>query len=285
MSRSVSFARMLHAPRELVIKPSPPWRTIDLAEVWRYRELLYFFVWRDVKVRYKQTTLGIVWALLQPLTAMIIFAFIFGRVVRVQSDGVPYPLFSYVGLLPWTFFANAFLAGSQSLMTNTHLITKVYFPRILVPVSSVAAVLFDFAVTITLLVPLMLWYRRVPSPAALLWAPLAIFVAVVLALGFSIWVSALVVRFRDIRHVIPFFVQIWLFATPIVYPMSVVPPQWRALVMVNPMAGVVETFRRSLFGQPVPAMPLLWAAVLGVFLILTGSVYFRRIERMVADVV
>ena len=276
---------MMHAPRELVIKPSPPWRTIDAGEVWRYRELLYFFVWRDVKVRYRQTALGIIWAILQPLTAMIIFAFIFGRIVRVQSDDVPYPLFSYVGLLPWTFFANAFLAGSQSLMTNTHLITKVYFPRILVPVSAVASVLFDFAVTLLLLVPLMLWYGRVPSISALLWAPLTILVAILLALGFSIWASAMIVQFRDIRHAIPFLVQIWLFATPIVYPMSMVPEKWRPLVTLNPMAGVVEAFRRSLFGQPVLGMPLLWAAVFGIVLILTGSVYFRRVERMVADVV
>lgn len=285
MAWSVSFAPMMQTPRELVIRPSPAWRTIDLAEVWRYRELLYFFVWRDVKVRYKQTSLGILWALLQPLTAMIIFAFIFGRVVRVQSDGIPYPLFSYVGLLPWTFFSGAFLAGSQSLLTNTHLITKVYFPRILVPVSSVAAVLFDFLIQLVLVIPLMLWYKRVPSPGALFWAPLTIVVALLLALGFSIWVSALIVRYRDLRHAISFLVQIWMFATPIVYPMSMVPEKWRPLIALNPMAGVVEAFRRSVFGQPVPVMPLLWAAAVAVVMIVTGSIYFRRIERMVADVV
>ena len=285
MAWSVSFARMRQAARELVIKPSPPWRTIDLGEVWRYRELLYFFVWRDIKVRYKQTSLGIVWALLQPLAAMIIFALVFGRVVRIQSDGVPYPLFAYVGLLPWTLFANAFLAGSQSLLANTHLITKIYFPRILVPVAAVGSVLFDFLITLLLLIPLMLWYRRVPAPQALLWAPLTVAVAVLLALGFSIWVSALVVRYRDLRHAISFFVQIWLFATPIVYPLSIVPERWRTLIMVNPMAGVVETFRRAMFGQEVNGLPLLWAVFVAVLLILTGSVYFRRIERMVADVV
>ena len=276
---------MSYPAGEVVIKPSPPWRTIDLAEAWRYRELLYFFVWRDVKVRYKQTSLGVLWALLQPLAAMIIFAFVFGRVVQVRSDGVPYPLFAYVGLLPWTFFANALVAGSGSLVMNTHLITKVYFPRILVPVSAVASVLFDFAVTLFLVLPLMLWYGRVPALSALLWGPLAILVALVLALGFSTWLSALIVRYRDLRHVLSFLVQIWLFATPIVYPMSMVPPRLRPIVALNPMAGVVETFRRSMFGQEVAAMPLLWGAVVGVVLVLTGSVYFRRIERMVADVV
>jgi lipopolysaccharide transport system permease protein len=271
-------------PELLVIQPSSPWRTIDLREVWRYRELLYFFIWRDVKVRYKQTALGIVWAVLQPLFAMLIFAFVFGRIARLPSDGIPYALFAYAGLLPWTFFSTGVSAGAQSLVGSANLISKVYFPRILVPVAAVGTGLVDFAFATLMLGPLLLIFRTTPDAAALLWIPLVVLVELLLAFGLSIWLSALVARFRDLRHVIPFAVQIWLFATPIVYPLSMVPERWRWVIELNPMAGVVEAFRRSIFGRPVDPAPLLWAALLAIGLILTGSVYFRRTERMVADV-
>jgi len=268
----------------LVIEPSSPWRAIDLGEAWRYRELLYFFVWRDVKVRYKQTFLGVIWAVLQPLFAMLIFAFFFGRVVRVPSDGIPYALFAYAGLLPWTFFSNATTSGAQSLVGSASLVTKVYFPRILIPVAAVLTGLVDFALAALMLGPLLIVHRTAPAAGALLWIPVTIGIELLLAFGFSIWLSALVARYRDLRHVVPFAVQIWLFATPIIYPLSMVPARWRPFVALNPMVGVVEAFRRSLFGRPVETEPLLWATLFALLLVVSGSIYFRRVERMVADV-
>jgi lipopolysaccharide transport system permease protein len=274
-----------YAGERLLIRPSPPWRTVDLRELWRYRELLFFLVWRDVKVRYKQTFMGMAWAIIQPLMATILFAFFFGRIAKLPSDGIPYPLFAYAGLLPWTFFAGAVTNGSNSLVGSTHLITKVYFPRLLLPLAAIVTVLFDFFVALLMLGPLLVWKRVTPSPAALVWVPLVMFVAVLLAAGLSIWLSALVARFRDLRHVIPFLVQIWMFGTPIVYPLSFVPERWRWLVSLNPMTGVVEAFRGAVFGRPFAVVPLVYAAVLAVVLIATGSIYFRRLERMVADVI
>jgi lipopolysaccharide transport system permease protein len=269
----------------LVIQPSSPWRSVDLAELWRYRELLFFLVWRDVKVRYKQTVLGMAWAIIQPLMATVLFAFFFGRIAKLPSDGIPYPLFAYAGLLPWTFFANAIMAGSNSLIGSTHLITKVYFPRLLLPLASVATVLFDFFVALLMLGPLLFWKGIAPSPAVIVWLPLIMIVAVLLAVGLSIWLGALVARFRDLRHVVPFAVQIWMFATPIVYPLSFVPPKWRALVSLNPMTGIVESFRAAVFGRTVAVVPLAIAFGFSLALIVTGSIYFRRLERMVADLI
>jgi lipopolysaccharide transport system permease protein len=269
----------------LVIQPSSPWRSVDLAELWRYRELLFFLVWRDVKVRYKQTVLGMAWAIIQPLMATVLFAFFFGRIAKLPSDGIPYPLFAYAGLLPWTFFANAIMAGSNSLIGSTHLITKVYFPRLLLPLASVATVLFDFFVALLMLGPLLFWKGIAPSPAVIVWLPLIMIVAVLLAVGLSIWLGALVARFRDLRHVVPFAVQIWMFATPIVYPLSFVPPKWRALVSLNPMTGIVESFRAAVFGRAVAVVPLAIAFGISLALIVTGSIYFRRLERMVADLI
>ena len=257
---------------------------IDLAEVWRYRELLFFFVWRDVKVRYKQTSLGVLWAVLQPLFGMLVFAFVFGRVARLPSDGIPYPLFAYTGLLPWTFFANAVTAAALSLVGSANLVSKIYFPRILIPLSAVSTGLVDFALAALMLIPLLIVFRVVPFAAAAFWMPLSALVALLLAFGLSVWLSALIAKYRDLRHVIPFVVQIWMFATPIVYPLSMMPGRWQRIVALNPMAGIVEAFRRSIFGRPVDPYPLLWSAVLALILIVTGSLYFRRTERMVADV-
>lgn len=257
---------------------------LDLPELWRYRELLFFFVWRDVKVRYKQTTLGITWAVLQPLFATLIFALVFGRVARLPSDGIPYPLFAFAGLLPWTLFSSAVTNGGMSLLGSAHLVTKVYFPRILIPIAAVATCLVDFGIASLMLLPLMAFFRSVPAPKALIWVPVVVAVEVLLAFGLAVWLSALVARFRDLRHILPFVVQIWMFATPIVYPLSMFPERWRWLMALNPMSGVVEVFRASIFGRPVDPAPLLWSACLGLGLLLTGSVYFRRTERMVADV-
>ena len=268
----------------LVIEPSPAWRPVDLREVWRYRELLYFFVWRDVKVRYKQTVLGVAWAVIQPLFAMIIFAFFFGRVAKLPSDGIPYPLFCYAGLLPWTFFANALANGSQSLLGSSNLVTKVYFPRILVPAAAVATGLVDFAFALLMLVPLMWWKSTAPAAGAFAMVPLLILITFLLAFGLSTWLSALIVRYRDVRHVVPFVIQIWMFATPIIYPLSFIPSKWRWAVSLNPMAAVVEAFRASIFGRPVDSAGLLYAAVVALILIASGSIYFRRLERLFADV-
>jgi lipopolysaccharide transport system permease protein len=269
----------------IVIEPSSAWRPVDLREVWQYRELLFFFVWRDVKVRYKQTVLGITWAVIQPLFAMVIFAFFFGRIAKLPSDGLPYPLFAYAGLLPWTLFANAVTNGSNSLISSSNLVTKVYFPRILVPIAAVTTGLVDFALALLMLVPLMLFMHFRPSPAALIVIPVSTALAFLTAAALATWLSALVVRFRDLRHVVPFLVQLWMFATPIIYPLSMVPAKWRWLVNLNPMAPIVEAFRGSLSGRPVDVRGLEWAAVLGVLLIISGSVYFRRLERLFADTI
>jgi lipopolysaccharide transport system permease protein len=268
----------------VVIQPSPAWRAVDLREVWRYRELLYFFVWRDVKVRYKQTVLGVSWAVIQPLFAMIIFAFFFGRVAKLPSDGMPYPLFTYAGLLPWTFFGNAVTNGSQSLMSSANLVTKVYFPRILIPVASVATGVVDFAFAFVMLAPLMWWKRTAPASECFFIIPLTIVIAFLLGLGLSLWLSALIVRYRDIRHVVPFVVQIWMFATPIVYPLSLIPEKWRTAVSLNPMVPIVEAFRKSLVGRSVEAAGLSYAMIVAIILIASGSMYFRRLERLFADV-
>jgi lipopolysaccharide transport system permease protein len=275
----------LSGQQVLVIQASPSWRPVDLPEVWRYRELLYFFVWRDVKVRYKQTILGVTWAVIQPLFAMIIFAFFFGKIARLPSDGVPYPLFSYAGLLPWTFFANAVTSGSQSLLASAHLVTKVYFPRILVPVATVATGVVDFLFALVMIGPLMALFHVRPTVHLLPWIAVAMFVCLLVALGLSFWLSALVVRFRDLRHVVPFAVQIWLFATPIVYPLSMIPARYRWAVDLNPMAPVVEAFRGALFGKDIPVTGLACAAVVGMTLMWSGSIYFRHLERVFADVV
>jgi len=237
-----------------------------------------------VKVRYKQTVLGVSWAVIQPLFAMIIFAFFFGRVAKLPSDGMPYPLFTYAGLLPWTFFSNAVANGSQSLMGSANLVTKVYFPRVLVPIASVATGFVDFALAFLMLGPLMWWKRMAPAPGSFFIIPVTIAIAFLLGLGLALWLSALIVRYRDVRHVVPFMVQIWMFATPIVYPLSFIPEKWRTAVSLNPMVPVVEAFRRSLIGRPVGAAGLLYATITAIVLIASGSMYFRRLERLFADV-
>ncbi len=277
----------LDLPRRplLVIQASPAWRSVDLSEVWRYRELLYFFVWRDVKVRYKQTVLGVTWAVIQPLFAMLIFTFFFGKVAGLPSDGIPYPAFAFVGLLPWTFFASSVNNGSQSVLASANLVTKVYFPRILIPLASVTTGVVDFAFAFVMVGPLMLLLRVRPGFSTLAMIPVAMFVCLLVCVGLSFWLSALVVRFRDLRHVVPFLVQIWLFATPIVYPLSMIPARYRWAVELNPVAPVVEAFRGALFGREIPYSGLAWSAAVGIALMWTGSIYFRHLERVFADVV
>ncbi|RMG47007.1 MAG: ABC transporter permease [Acidobacteria bacterium] len=272
-------------PEVTVIQPSRGFAWPDPAELWRYRELLYFLAWRDVKVRYKQTALGAAWAVIQPAAQMLLFTALFGRLARLPSDGAPYALFAYAGLVPWTYFAGALHQAGNSLVTNRQLVEKVWFPRLLVPLASTAAGLVDLLVASLLLPPLLLWHGRVPGVriAAL---PLFVALAALAAAAAGVWLAALNVRYRDVRYTIPFLAQLWMFATPVVYPASLVPPAWRALYALNPMVGVVEGFRWCLIpGTPAPGSLAVISAAAGTALLLSGVLYFQRVERTFADVV
>ena len=269
----------------IVIRPSKGWRALRLGDLWEYRELVYFLVWRDVKVRYKQTALGVAWALLQPVLAMIIFTVFFGRLAGIPSDGIPYPVFAYCGLLPWQLFANTLSESGNSLVANRNLITKVYFPRLAIPLASVVAGVVDFVIAFSVLIALMAFYGVQPT-AAIVALPFFIALALATSLGAGLWLSALNVEYRDVRYTIPFLTQFWLFATPVAYPSSLVPEAWRPLYGLNPMAGVVEGFRWALLGTGVAPGKMLVVSVLMVaLLVVTGLFYFRRTERGFADVV
>lgn len=276
---------MLTAVPTTIIQPSHGWAALNLREVWRYHELLYILMWRDIKVRYKQSVLGVAWAVLRPFLTMVIFSVVFGWLVRVPTGDVPYPIFSYAGLLPWTFFAAALTQSSVSLVGNANLISKVYFPRLVMPLASVLACVVDFAVAFVLLLGLLLYYGVVPGPAALA-APLFALLAFMTALGCGLWLAALNVKYRDINHTVPFLVQTWLFVTPVVYPSSLIPEQWRLLYGLNPMVGVVEGFRWALVGTEMVAGDLIAASTVTILVLLIGGLfYFRRVEREFADVV
>ena len=266
------------------IEPASGLRSIQLRELWAYRELLYFLVWRDIKVRYKQTALGAAWAVLQPLLTMGVFAIFLGRLAHVPSDGLPYPLFSFCGLVPWTFFATAVTSGAASVVGSQQLVSKVYFPRLLVPLAATMTPLVDFAIALATLGLMLAWYHVTPA-AAIVWLPLLTLFAVVTAFAVSLWLSALMVAYRDVRYVVPFFIQFWMFATPIAYPASLVPERWRAIYGLNPMTGVVEGFRWALAGGAAPG-PVLFASVVAVTLLLaSGLLFFRRLEGTFADVI
>jgi lipopolysaccharide transport system permease protein len=278
-------------PPVIVIEPERGWTTLKLPELWSYRELLFFLVWRDVKVRYKQTLLGAAWAILQPLAAMVVFTIFFGRLAGVGSDGLPYPLFSYAGLLPWTFFAQGLSQSSDSLVGSQNLIKKVYFPRLVIPTSSVLGGLVDFALAFVVLVGMMAWYRVAPT-AAVFALPLLLLLAFATALGVGMWLSALNVQYRDVKYVVPFFIQLWLFVTPVIYPTSHVTAKLAELGLpawvygLNPMAGVVEGFRWALLGTGNAPGPILAAsAAVAALLVVSGAYYFRRMEKTFADVV
>jgi lipopolysaccharide transport system permease protein len=268
----------------IVIRPSRGWVALDLRALWRYRELLYFLTWRDIKVRYKQTIFGAAWAILQPLFTMIVFSVFFGRLAKMPSDGIPYPIFAYCALVPWSYFAGALDRASNSLVGSSHLITKVYFPRLAIPVSAVMAGLVDFGIAFVVLLGMMLYYGFVPTIAALT-LPLFLLLAIAAALAVGLWLSALNVQYRDVRYTVPFLTQFWLFATPIAYPSSLVPEQWRALYGLNPMAGVVEGFRWALLGKEPPGPLLVVSTVVVVLLLIGGLYYFRRMEKTFADLV
>jgi len=268
----------------LRIEPSSGWVSLRLGELWEYRELLYFLVWRDIKVRYKQTALGAAWAILQPVLTMVVFSVFFGRLAKVPSDGIPYPVFALAALVPWQLFAYAVSESTNSLVVSQNLIKKVYFPRLVVPIASVLAGLVDFAISFLVLLGLMAYYGIRPTPAIAV-LPLFILFAVASALSVGLWLSALNVQFRDVRYTIPFLTQFWMFATPVAYPSSLVPEKWRALFGLNPMAGVVEGFRWALLGKSTSPGPLLWVSIVAVVgLLLGGLMYFRRMESTFADV-
>ena len=268
-----------------VIEPTRGWAALKLGELWEYRELLYFLTWRDVKVRYKQTALGAAWAILQPLLTMLVFTLVFARLAKMPSDGIPYPLFAFTALLPWQLFSYSLNQASSSLVASQQLIKKVYFPRLVIPISAVLGGLVDFALAAVVLAAMMVYYGVAPTRA--IWAlPLFILLAVATALAVGLWLSTLNVQFRDVRYAIPFLTQFWLFATPIAYPASLVPERWRPLVGLNPMAGVVEGFRWALLGSAQTTGAMIWVSVAVVAVLLaSGLVYFRRMEKSFADVV
>jgi lipopolysaccharide transport system permease protein len=267
------------------LRPSSGWIRLNLGELWDYRELLYFLVWRDIKVRYKQTALGAAWAILQPTLTMLVFSIFFGRFAKMPSDGVPYPVFVLAALLPWQLFSFALTESSNSLVASQNLITKVYFPRLVIPIAAVLAALVDFAIAFAVLLILMVWYGIYPT-SAIVFLPVFLLLALTTALAVGLWLSALNVKYRDVRYTIPFLAQFWMFATPVAYPSSIVPEPWRTLFGLNPMAGVVEGFRWALLGKSTGSGPLLIVSVLAVLVLLvTGLRYFRKTEATFADVV
>jgi len=267
------------------IRPSRGWVSLKLGEVWEYRELLFFLVWRDIKVRYKQTVLGAAWAIIQPFMTMVVFSLFFGKLGKIPSEGVPYPIFAFAALVPWTFFATGLGQGANSLVGSQNLIKKVYFPRLVIPIASVLSGVVDFALAFLVLLGMMVFYGIYPT-VNVLWLPLLLLLALVTALGVSLWLSALNVQFRDIRYTVPFLTQFWLFATPIAYPSSLLPEPWRTVYGLNPMAGVVEGFRWALMGTDTqPGPMILVSTVAAVTLLVSGAFYFRRMEKTFADLV
>ena len=266
------------------IEPARGWGSLKLPEIWAHRDLLYFLAWRDVKVRYKQTFLGVAWAVLQPLVAMVIFSVVFGELARIPSDGLPYPIFTFTALLPWNYFAASLGRVTGSVVAEAHLISKVYFPRLIVPLSGVVSSLVDFGFAFLVLLVMMFWFGILPTWRVLALPGLLLLVAAT-ALGVGLWLSALNVRYRDIGHIIPFLIQCWLYASPVVYPVTLIPERWRLLYSLNPIVGVIEGFRWALLGNPSPDFGAMVASAVVVAAMLSGGVvFFKRMERTFADV-
>ena len=268
-----------------IIKPSKGWISPKLSELWEYRELLYFLTWRDVKVRYKQTVLGATWAIIQPFFTMIVFSLFFGRLAKIPSDGIPYPIFSYAALVPWTFFANGLTHSSNSLVGNANLIKKVYFPRLTIPIATLLSGVIDFILAFTVLLGMMFYFGIIPT-WNIVWLPFLLLLALTTSLGVGLWLSAMNVQFRDVRYMVPFLAQFWLFATPIAYPSSLLPDMWRSLYALNPMVGVVEGFRWALLGTTTtPGAMIGVSSLASILLLVSGVLYFRRMEKTFADVI
>ncbi len=267
------------------IQPSKGWISLNLRELWEYRELLFFFVWRDLKVRFKQTILGVSWAILQPFLQMVIFSVFFGRLAKVPSDDLPYPIFSFAALVPWNFFANALVNGSNSLISNANMLKKIYFPRMTMPIATILAGLVDFALAFVVLLGMMFYYGLLPT-LNILWLPLFLLLALTTSLGVGLWLSALNVQFRDVRYMVPFLTQAWLFATPIAYSSSLLSEPWKTIYGLNPMVGVVEGFRWALLGtDTAPGPIILVSSLAAIVLLVSGAYYFRSMEKDFADVV
>ena len=267
------------------IRPSRGWVALNLKDLWVYRELLYFLTWRDIKVRYKQTLLGASWAIIQPLFTMLLFTLFFGKLAHIPSDGVPYPIFAYAGLLPWTFFSNAVTNSGNSLVGSSNLITKVYFPRMIIPGAAVGAGLVDFAIAFIILIVLMIYYG-VALTWSILMLPVLIILLTLLAIGVGMWTSALNVKYRDIRYALPFLIQLWLFASPVIYPASLMPLKWRWVLWLNPLSGIIEGFRSSLLGTNKFNWTALGLSTALTLVVLVYSAYtFRRMEKVFADIV
>lgn len=268
-----------------VIRPKKGWQTLNLKELINCRELLFFLAWRDIKVRYKQTVLGVAWAIIQPFFTMVIFSLFFGRLAKIPSEGIPYPIFSYAALVPWTFFANGLNQASNSLVGSANLIKKVYFPRLAIPIASVLAGVVDFILSFIVLIGMMAYFGFFPT-YNVLWLPLFLLLALTTSLGVSLWFSALNVEFRDVRYTIPFLTQFWLFSTPIAYPSSLLSEPWKTIYGINPMVGVVDGFRWALLGTSTPpGLAMIVSAAAALILLISGAFYFRRMERNFADVI
>jgi len=268
----------------LVLEPSKGWTSLELADVWAHRELLFFLTQRDIKLRYKQTALGVIWAIFQPLIPMVVFTLFFGRLAKMPSDGVAYAVFAYAGLLPWTFFANAVTTSASSVVGSASLVTKVYFPRMIIPASAVAAAFVDFILGFVILALLMIWYG-VPLHATVVMLPLIVVLETILALAMGLFLAGLTVKYRDVRHVLPFLIQVWMFVTPIIFPSSIVPARWRLILAVNPLMGLIENFKASLFGLPFHWGELAFSAAAAISLLMYAAYAFKRLERTFADAI
>jgi lipopolysaccharide transport system permease protein len=268
----------------IVIRQINGWVPLNLGELWDYRELLYSFITRDIRIRYKQTALGAAWAVIQPLFMMIVFTLAFGRLAKIPSEGLPYPLFSYAALLPWTLFSEGIARSTNSMITNANIMTKVYYPRLIMPLSGILSPLIDFTIAFIILLGMMLYYGFIPT-INILFLPAFILLALGTSLGVGLWLSALNVQYRDFQYTVPFLIQLWLFASPVVYPSSLLPEPYRALFGLNPMAGVIEGFRWALLGTAPPSYLIAISALMVVALLISGALYFRRMEKTFADVV
>lgn len=270
----------------ILIEPQRGWINLNLRELWAYHELLFFFIWRDIKVRYKQTLLGAAWAILQPVFTMIVFSIFFGRLAKIPSDGIPYPIFSYTALLPWTFFATGLSSAARSVVRDAGLVKKVYFPRLIVPIAGVVGGLPDFLLAFIVLLGMMVYYSLYPTLISLLWLPAFLLLALITSLGVGLWLAAMNAQYRDVGYVVPFLVQFWMYITPVVYPSSLLDEPWRTIYGLNPMVGVVEGFRWALLGRGnSPGWMIAVSIVTAILLLVSGAYYFRRMERTFADVV
>jgi lipopolysaccharide transport system permease protein len=270
----------------VTIRPSKGWVGLRLGDIWLYRELVYFLTWRDLKVRYKQSVLGVMWAILKPFLSMVVFSVLFGKLAKLPSDGIPYPLFYFVGNLPWDLFSTSLSVASKSMVTSSNMVSKIYFPRLIIPISSVMASVVDFLISFVILIGLMIFYKYPPT-IGLLWLPALILLSLVTALGVGFWTSALMVRYRDVNYILPFVTQLWLFITPVLYSAKVIPQKWLWLYSLNPMTGVIESFRHTVLGTTLSISPWMMtiSILISILMFISGLFYFRRMEREFADMI